>query len=391
MRPIKVISSYQIAKLLLVSITIVSLWTPLLIQLFKINLDETKINENRVDTPIPDFNTHKSKESIEQINGFLSDNLPYRSSIIRWSNAFRTIYLKEPSKYVVPGSDDWLFFKAENIFEDLSGNLRYNEEEITKRLEKFSEKQKYLAAREIGYLFVSVPNKSTIHKEKLPWWARLNSRETRLQQLYRANFSANKFNWLNLEPVLLDLKKSGKDAFWRNDTHWNGYALQDSIFAIYNAAQKWIPNLDPKVIFEHSHITKTSSPGDLANLLGIPEQLPKVERHQLSVTMPEDMNCRAIENTGLIDLSNSLQKNIILTKQRTGSGIVVVFHDSFLKVAKHSVNEAENYPIGLAFAECYHIWKRPTLIELAAIAEAFNPDLIIEERVERLMPDENSM
>lgn len=381
----------RLTQLALASITIISLCTPLLIQVLDINIFESKLNENRASTPFPEFNAHKTKESIEQINKFLNDSLPYRSSIIRWSNAFRTIHLKEPSKYVVPGSGNWLFFKAENIFEDLSGNFRYTENEIATELEKFAIKKDYLEKKGSGYLFVSIPNKATIYKDKLPWWTRLNSRETRLQQLYQANISTNKFNWLNLERVLLEIRKSGTDAYWQNDTHWSGYSLQKSIFSIYLACQKWLPDLDPNAIFEYSHIATTNSPGDLANLLGIPAQLPRVERHQLLITIPQDMSYSEIENQNLVDLSKSLQKKIVLTKRKGGTGVVIVFHDSFLKVAKHSTNEAENFPIGLAFAECYHIWKRPNLSELIQVTEALKPDLVIEERVERLMPDENSM
>lgn len=376
---------YQITEKALIFCFFLIIAVPITFSLFIHNTSNFSESEKRKLTPFPKLGNIEINEIPSELDKFFEDQFPMRRDLIEYANVVRTKWFRQPTEHVVVGKNDWLFFKAENIFEDLTGKLRLEQSEIREKLEPFINKQDLLSELDAGYLLVTIPNKSTIYSDRLPWWIRTQAQETRLQQIYQYNKKSDQLNWLNLEGTLRELKSAGAQAYWPKDSHWSGLGFQAGLTELYGRCRVWFPDLRPSDILEHTEIHTQTIPGDLINLIGMAKQWPLSERLQLEVTGPNDFYLA----NDRFELPTELQATI--TIRESGSGTVLVFHDSFFRTAKRSNQPAYNHPIGIGFNTCVSIWKRPSLEEMLKITEIIRPDVVIEERVERLFHEENSM
>lgn len=365
---------------------------PILFEVLGIDSSQNFMSENRVLSKAPSLSKTKISDLPQALDSYFHDNFPFREEIIRRSNLVRSLRLKQPSDHVIVGEGDWLFYKGDDIFEDLMGKKSFSETGISNWLNKYGNKHDWLSPQGIGYLLVTIPNKSTVHKEKLPWWIKANIHETRLEQLTKTNSKFGKLNWLDLTSVISELKDSEKQTYWHNDTHWSGFSMQAGLYSIFQRSQIWIPDVDPDKLEQHVNITSNRSSGDLSSLIGLNRDWPRKDRFQLQFTAPETMY-RGHSEVVNLDKYSSIPEDHhtypIVVESESGHGTVVIFHDSFLRVAAPSTDFASNHPIALPFKRTILIWARPTLEDIQQVVTLESPNLVIEERVERLLYEGN--
>lgn len=382
----------RIINTVFISIATSMLLFPILGQIFGIGKPAGLLNEKRKLADFPNLRSLPLNEVPGKLENYFEDNFPFRESIISTASLVRSLWLKLPSDHVIAGKGSWLFYKGDDIFDDLMGKRSMSSEALANWFARHEAKQNYLAQQEIGYLLATVPNKSTIHTDKLPWWLRVNLRKSRLQQIVSANEAQNQLNLLDLTPAIEALKVKGVQTYWFNDTHWSGHSFRLALDLIFEAVQSHIPELDAAAASHYTEISVNQESGDLANMIGLNSSWPRFDRTQLKVNAPDDMLQSTTEVTDL-ERYQTLPKGHptapIAIERTSGEGVVVVFHDSFLRVSKHSPRFVENHPIALPFKRTVIIWSRPSLEELKEVVEIENPDLVIEQRVERLLYEGN--
>lgn len=364
---------------------------PLTLQTLPLIFEHFEIPENRQETTSPRIKTLSDLRGLPTTTtSFLESRFPYRDLMIREIETLRSAYLKQGNEHVIVGEDDWLFFTGDDIFEDLMGLREFDREALQKWFEPYIEKQKYLESQGIDYLLVIIPNKSTIYKEKLPWWVRANLRATRLDQIREAQFTLGAdLTILDLTDAILGLKTQ-TESFWYNDTHWSGPALKLGLELIFEQAQSSIGTLDFTDFNLYAKNELVTHDGDLVTLIGLNGRWPTRERSMLRFESPAD-------SIGLDGKEASIDFNYnepsyahpAQITRESGNGKVLVFHDSFLRVAKPSPLLADNHPIAFPFKEATLIWEHPTLERLKRLSKQFKPNLVIEQRAERKLIEGN--
>lgn len=362
--------------------------TPLGLHLLGTNTINTDLLENRKLTQPPKFDLNDIYSYPKDLDQYLNDHFPLRNYIISTTNRARTRFLKASSETVIAGESHWLFYSGDQIIEDLSGKLKLSELELDQWTENTTDKQNWLQQNDIGYLFLSIPNKSSVYTEKLPWWVRLNRNKTRLEQLKEHLATNTQLNFHDSSREIERLKKSNIPSYWSDDTHWSGHLFRDVALSILEQSKSVITDLDLELFSKQVSITNVQTPGDLSKLSGFSNDWPADKRLTLTVKKPTDLK----KTSSPIQ---SLPRFLKLPKQHwgypqvyersSGSGTVIVFHDSFLQAAISTPNNESCFPLALPFKRCISIWMPADFDLIKEVVKCEKPDMVIEQRVERYL------
>jgi hypothetical protein len=313
---------------------------------------------------VTDFGAYAKQASTAYGEGF-----PFRDSMIRASNLLRmAIFDESPSKSVIMGRDGWLFVNMEMEMEDWLGVGLYQPEELSRLMEELIRRRDWLAARGIRFLVAVAPNKSTIYGEHLPEkFAKLSS-VTRLDQLASAMREAG-VEFVDLRPALQEAK-SVRRAFWKTDTHWNGWGAFMGSRAIVEALRRHFPAMAPLRAVDYG-VTETAVPGgDLAEMLLLERELPEIDIDVKPLAPPQ---ARPAEPKGYKNPAAIPSREMIV--RETGDSSLpkaVVFRDSFASAAWPFLAER--------FQRSVFVWEHRFQPH---IVEAEKPDVVIYEVVER--------
>lgn len=295
------------------------------------------------------------------------------------------------SSHVVVGEGSWLYYRGNDIFEDLMGSRRFDSQGIADWFRPFEDKKEFVESSGARYLLVTIPNKSSIEREYLPFALKIFSGVSRYEQLISHKNHGLADGVLHLRDVILASKLDWGEAYWFDDSHWNGYAFRRGLEAVFQRVHSWEPLLDVSEFKQRTDIVIVDYSGDLSNLAGVSEYWPRREKAVMGYSAPEkalEGTTRLSENVLFKDLEPAILKPVVIERE-DGYGSALIFHDSFFATAFASENTVDRFPSAYPFRRAVHIWKRPTLDELIAIMDEERFDFVIEVRVERLLHEEN--
>ena len=203
-----------------------------------------------------------------KFEAFFNDNFGFRKRLIHWLNAVKVSALGvSPSPKVVLGRNDWLFYGDLDIpYYRAVKPLTVAQLEAWRM--QLEERREWLAAREIRYLIVFTPLKSTIYPEFMPPAYNRVGAESRLDQLVAHLKAHSNLTVIDLRAPLL-AEKARHQIYYRTDTHWNDRGAYIGYQEIMRALRRWLPDLHsiPASAFAES---EHSGPGrDLALILGM--------------------------------------------------------------------------------------------------------------------------
>jgi len=166
----------------------------------------------------------KSQERI------FSERLLLRGPMIHINNSMRyRIFGISAVPNVIVGRQGWLFQAREN---EAPGTARYfpsiglfSSEELDRWRASIYERRRWLGARGIGYLFIPVPDKSSIYPEYLPENLHGFYRQSRLDQLIEFLKKNSDLPVLDLRPALLAAKRTLR-VYAKTDSHWNEWGAR---------------------------------------------------------------------------------------------------------------------------------------------------------------------
>lgn len=313
---------------------------------------------------VTDFGAYAKQAAAAYGEGF-----PFREAMIRANNRLRmAVFDESPSKSVIMGRDGWLFVNMEMEMEDWLGIGLYQPQELARLMEALTRRRDWLAARGVRFLVAVAPNKSTVYGEHLPEkFARLSA-VTRLDQLAAAMRQAG-VEFVDLRPALYEAK-SVRRAFWKTDTHWNGWGAFMGSRAIVEALRRHYPAMPPLSAQDYA-VTETAVPGgDLAEMLLLEGELPEADIDLKPLSPPL---ARPAEPKGYKNPAAIASREMIV--RETGDPSLpkaVVFRDSFASAAWPFLAER--------FQRSVFLWEHRFQPH---IVEAEKPDVVIYEVVER--------
>jgi hypothetical protein len=327
--------------------------------------------ENRLKTPLPPLSkaTTDFKGFAKQLGKAYGETFPFRDWMIRSGNLIKlAVFDQSPSKNVILGQDGWLFVNMEMDLEDWLGVDLYSPEELTKAVEALTKRRDWLAKRGATMLLVVAPNKGAVYGEFMPPSFHKMNPVTRLDQLGEALKQAG-IPFLDLRKALIEAKATRR-AYWKTDTHWNGWGALMGSAAIVDALREQFPAMPPLRAQDYRVEESTTPGGDLSAMLLLENSLTEqsIDMIPLSPNRAKPAEPKGYKNPATL----SGRDMIIRETGDTSLPKAVIFRDSFSSAAWPYLAER--------FQRSVFLWEHRFQPH---IVEAEKPDVVIYEAVER--------
>lgn len=329
-----------------------------------------KILENRQLAEAPTLNWESLSDYPKQFENYFNDHFGYRNLLIRLNSKFkrRILDIKTSEREVLEGIDGWLYYTGNTTVDDYRGVNPFTPDQLEQWQLMLEGKRDFLKLQGIEYLFVVAPNKSSIYPEYLPAWVKKVSEGTPLDQLVAYLKENSEVEILDLRHHLMVEKSRGFILYTPTDTHWN----QLGAFVAYReimAQTGQLLNQSTALSLENVKVEYAKEGGgDLAKILGIQEDVVE----ELPTLTP------LIRHAQEVYKIDGLPRETLMQSQMIDRPRVVMFGDSFSSALIPYISEDFSYARYILAP-----WTKETPIENIVIES--KPDIVIEERVERLL------
>jgi hypothetical protein len=327
--------------------------------------------ENRLKTPLPPLSLARQDFTAfaGQLATAYSETFPYRDWMIHTGNILKmAVFRESPSSNIIQGRDGWFFYNMEMDLEDWLGVDLYSPEELAKAKDVLTRRRDWLARRGISFLVVVAPNKNSIYGEFMPRGFHKLAPITRLDQLARALREAG-VPFLDLRPALLEAK-AVRRAYWKTDSHWNGWGAFMGSRAIVEVLRRKFPAMEP-LRPEDYRVSESVKPGgDLAAMLLMEGTIPE---QAIDMVPLSPIRSRPAPPKGYANPATLSGRDMIIREtDEPALPKAVIFRDSFSSAAWPFLAER--------FSRSVFLWEhrfKPDIV----LAE--KPDVVIYEVVER--------
>ncbi|MBV1884034.1 MAG: hypothetical protein KUG82_20510 [Pseudomonadales bacterium] len=366
------LNAHRLSELILLSLFMLVILAPLSKTLLS-QQATMSAGEKRNLSPMPIFSLEAKSlaQFPEQFEKYYNDHFGFRESFIKlylfiMVNGFQT----SPVDKVIVGDNDYLFYndKAAKIFEDIQGINPFTQDELKIWKGILERKKEWLDKEGIKYLLVFSPNKHTIYPEYIPKKYIPRSGKTRLDQFIEYMKTNSDVAILDLREPLLQAKLE-KQAYYKSDTHWNDWGAYVASQTIIETVSEMFPEKSPNMDLPVSGNKTLYYDGDLSLMLGLSD-IYKEDAELLTVT-------DQCAHTNKLTLNTVAVKNPFSTTCKQAELKVVVFRDSFFTAVAPFFAER--------FKKVDYIWNNFNHIILKELIHQSKPDIVIEERAERLL------
>lgn len=318
-------------------------------------------------------------------DSYFQDHFGLREWLIhQYHRELKKRFGKSSGLPVLEGTDNWLFFTGfgDKVLEDLQGKLRFSEGEEQRFRHLLAEKKAWLGKQGVAYVFMVAPNKQSIYPEYMPQHYQQFQKTSRLDHLLTGSHNNDNEKLLDVRPYLRQ-KKSEARLYDKSDTHWNSQGAFFVYQVLMERIQTLFADFQPRENFHFLPDWQAGIGGDLAEMSGIKqstvEQRPVLDRSDFSALEKPISE----ELAGLLSLP---QFKPFYTENKNGRLRVLVLHDSFFNKITGFTSES--------FQQAFYVWQyydKSTMEflnreNLSTLLELYQPDLVIEETVERFLP-----
>lgn len=354
----------------IIMLLMVGLWLPLLGNLFFSKVDNTQ--EKRQLAAMPKLTWQQ--QSIEQFPGkfekYFNDHFGFRQQLIYWFNRLSLALDISPSAKVLVGREGWMFLRNRhtvNDFMHVESNDLASFKEWKRALEK---KRDLLAKRGLQYLFVVAPDKHTIYPEFFPEGYVKTNAKSRLDAFFDYMQKNSDVNVLDLRPILKQAKAQ-KRIYHVTDTHWNqrGAAAARDLIIDKLSGDMAINALPKPVALTFKEFPGKA--GDLSIMLGMRDEMSEMR----PVPIWEGGRCAKKQQPDLAGVKLHGPHQPYLFHCNKASKRLLMFHDSFGNGLVPHLSEH--------FKESLYVRNNPTPTEMTDLLDFFQPDVVVEEKVER--------
>jgi hypothetical protein len=225
----------------------------------------------------------------------------------------------------------------------------------------------WLSNKGIEYVYVIAPNKHTIYFEKLPKYITKLNRESATDQLLRYLQKNTDVMVVDLRKTLLD-EKNKHQVYFKTDTHWNHYGANVAQFKIMSKIKPLFPaeKLTP-VLLNDNQFNIVTTKGDLA-------EMAKIENSVEDAPQPVFANtCTPVNEQPKAESTETY--TMLCDTQKLNA---VIFGDSFFLALQPYFSRR--------FYRSTYIWEAMNYNSLAKYVEQEQPDIVIDEMIERGFP-----
>ena len=311
----------------------------------------------------------------QEFNKYYSDHFGFRELLTK-------LYFKIESKInkstsyddVTIGKDGWMFLGGikpgyteygDPIGDAIHINL-YSDKELEVFAKNIAQLNRWLKNKGIEYFFVVAPNKHTIYFDKMPDYIVKKNPYSAMDQLLDYLYKNTDVNVIDLRPVLNKLKNKYQ-LYYKTDTHWNYMGANVAQFEIMKRIENKFPGLlVPYLLSDHEFKDLNFSEGDLARFAG----LEIVENNPYPIFKH---SCK--QHNEESDKEAAIVYTTVCENQKLR---LLVFRDSFFKALQPYFSRK--------FKTVTYIPGKISYQKLIKYIDKYQPDIVIEEVIERELP-----
>ena len=301
-----------------------------------------------------------------QFGHWFDDHFGLRSTFVRWYGETRLkVFGVSPTASVLKGKDGWFFYADDGALEDhISADL-LTEEGVANWREAVERARRWLASKQIAFVFLVPPDKHFVYSEQMPSSLRRIGTMSRMDQVY-AGLNDTGIT-VDVRPALFDAKTRER-IYYKTDTHWNDRGALVAYQAIVNAARARVPAVpEPWRRDDFDALTRDAPAGDLGAMMGLKrvlreEDLALIPKRPRAAVVVEPQSAAPMAEEGR------------LVTEIPGSTLprAVIFRDSFMSRLVPLLSEH--------FSRAVYLWQNDFDTN---VIEQEHPDVVIQEIVSR--------
>ncbi|MFK5970230.1 MAG: hypothetical protein QM487_08960 [Candidatus Marithrix sp.] len=363
---------YKLNNLIIILLFGASIFIPFFVGILETDTEISKIEKRKL-VQLP-----KIPKTMEEINKFpqlfdkyYADHFGLRYLFTEYYKLVKYHINDSPSKDVTIGKNGWLFLGSKtgyNRYDDPIGDVRnvnlFSQSELKQFAEHMKKLNSWLNKKGIKYMFVIAPNKHTIYFDQLPNYITKVNEKSATDQLIEYLNKYTNILIVDLRKPLLK-EKDKQQIYFKTDTHWNHYAVNIAQYEIMLEIAKTFPDkIKPELQKLKVRMRKG---GDLSNFIGI---------NNLQEPSPYPVFKPTCHLTKHPKQANEIITHTFMCKNQKLNAII--FRDSFF--------EALQPYFVRKFKRSTYIWGKLDYTSLKKYIELEQPDIVIEEIVERNLP-----
>ena len=263
---------------LLFLITFAVITTLPLLSLLTSNHDEIRRTEKRkaAELPVPRLDKEFLTTYPTQFESFFDDHFGFREKLIYLHNYLEVfVFGVSPSERVVLGKDRWLFYNSErdgNPIEDYRRLNLLSENELVRKANHLIRRNNWLSKLGIKYVYVIVPNKSSIYPDQMPNNINRIGKYSLVDQFVAFINQKTNISIIDLRTDLTEARKMAP-VYGQTSSHWNDFGAYIAANAIFKQLSTWFQDIQPRQIPQELFSTQLLPGEDLALMLGMDELL----------------------------------------------------------------------------------------------------------------------
>jgi len=331
----------------------------------------------------PEVGTVPVRQFPRAWEAWFNDHFGYRPLLVR-ADALLRLRLWRASRVgrVLPGRDGWLFYdgrtdRGGDPRANFQGRLPDDHERLFEGLQaQLEHTRDWLAARDVGYLLVVVPDKWSIYPQYLPGSVGPGAARTSSDRFLDHLREHSDLEVLDLKPALREAAAAGP-VYHRQDLHWNDAGALAAARAI---ARRLVPDLPGLAVPDPAWFRaeeRKRPDGDLVEMLGLDGWLSETETRLL----PRDPGRVVLEDLPRApEFPNPNRYPIAAHGDDPSRPRLLMLRDSF--------GDALIPFLAPAFSESRFLWTSNfSRRDLGPVLDELRPDVVVELRAEKLMLD----
>ncbi len=366
-------NQYKSISLIIILLFCASIFIPFLVGIWENDQAISKLEKRKL-AQLPEF-----PKTIADINKFpqlfdkyYADHFGLRYLFTEYYKLVKYNISDSPSRDVTIGKNGWLFLgstkRSYNRYGDPIGDFRninlFSQPELIRFAKYMVNINNWLNEKGIKYIFVIAPNKHTIYFDQLPDYIFKVNEKSATDQLTEHLAKYTNISVVDLRKPLLK-EKEKHQIYFKNDTHWNDYAVNVAQYEIMLEIEKLFPGkIEPEL---QELKIKIKKGGDLSSF---------IEMKNSQEPFPYPVFKNTCNLSKYPKNANALITHTVTCKNQKLNAII--FRDSFF-------NALEYYFVR-KFKRSTYVWGKLNYPSLIKYIELEQPDIVIEEIVERWLP-----
>jgi len=271
--------------------------------------------------------------------------------------------------FVIVGSHNWLFFRGDGDEFAIRHWPLFSKMELRAWASMLEQRRNWLAKRNIKFLFVLVPTKSSVYPEFVPLaWEPL-SNDSRAKQLCRYLKQFTKVGCLDLQEPLIQAKPMGK-LYFKTDTHWDPLGAYVGYRAMTKMIRHVLPSFEPVELKDTVRVAMPSMHGDLLGIAGLGGFI--LDPYESCI--PKVVSFKVSPRPGNLPPDKHLRVAFAMEQSNPALPAAYFIHDSFL------INDIPLF--SQSFRRVYYDWREGYPFRTKSIVEE-QPDIVVQEMTER--------